>query len=71
MPSTWLSNGKVKFSMVIVNEKQYLVCTSIVGSISVKFVEDILTGKRVFPTLEENRSVDNIDDLVKLLISQL
>ena len=71
MPSPWLNNNKVNFSFVEVNENQYLVCTSIVGSFSVKYIEDIKTGKRALPTSEQKLSVENTDDLVNQLISQM
>lgn len=70
--STWLSNGKVTFSIVRPENKNLLVCTSNVGSHKVIFVENLETGKRVFPTESQYiNSGKEMDDIVLQLAEQL
>lgn len=54
MGEVWKHNGKVEFSIYNSGNKEYLVCHSIVGSVRIRFIEDLITGKRIFQI--ENRS---------------
>ncbi|TYS14291.1 hypothetical protein FZC78_19245 [Rossellomorea vietnamensis] len=70
--SNWLTNGKVSFAVVQVNSRDILVCTSNVGAHRVIFVEDALTGKRVFgPASQHHPSGEDIDKLVLELVKEL
>lgn len=80
MPTTRLHNNKVSFSIITKNDVEFLICTSITGSQRVRYVENLRTGKKAFPTIEQVRSVSddsvpfpttNLDKLVDLLIDQV
>lgn len=71
--SIWLNNGKVTFSIVKVQDKDILVCIKSTGVGEIKFIEDLKTGNRVFPTSgQQNLSTqDETDNFVRHLVEQL
>ncbi len=80
MPTTKLHNSRVNFSVIHSNEVEFLVCTSTVGNRRIKYVENLKTGKRAFPTTEQIRSVSDdtvliptidLDKLVEILIKEV
>jgi len=71
MSDVWLNNNRVSFSIVDVKGKEVLVCTTVVARCTLKFVEDIHTGKRAFPSESQLDSDMQINDLIQLLALQL
>lgn len=69
--STWLYNNKVTFAVVTKNEKSYLVCAANDTFSNIKYVEDLKTGEKVFPTQDQRQSLPHGDDLVRALIDQM
>lgn len=80
MPTTKLQNSKVNFAIIEKNDKEYLVCTSTIAGLRIRYVENLETGKRIFPTEEHYKLVidnnlpfptPNLDKLVDILINDL
>lgn len=71
--STWLNNSKVTFSIVNVQDKDILVCIKTTGIGEIKFIEDLKTGKRIFPEIgQQNLTTQyETDNFVRLLAEQL
>ena len=71
MGEVWKHNGKVEFSIYNSGNKEYLVCHSIVGSVRIRFIEDLITGKRIFPNREQKQQFSDAEDLIQHLIEEL
>lgn len=50
MPTGKLRNSEARFSIIAKNNSEFLVCSSVNQSLRIRYVENLKTGKRVFPT---------------------
>lgn len=71
MGDLWKHNRKVEFSIYSSQNKEYLVCHSNVGNVRIRFIEDVLTGKRIIPNREQKQQFNDSEDFIRYLIEQL
>jgi len=71
MSEAWKHNGKVEFSIYSSENKEYLICHSSVGNVRIRFIEDVLTGKRIIPNREQKQQFNDSEDLIRHLIEQV
>lgn len=64
----WAENNKVHFAIITFEDKQYLICHSNVANAIIRYVEDLQSGKRRFPTQEQKQSASSQEDLIETLI---
>lgn len=66
--STFLHNNKAEFAVVDHESTKVLICFNNVGSFKIKYIEDLKTGKRVFP--EESQYGKDPFELLQSLTEQ-
>ncbi|KEZ51343.1 hypothetical protein [Metabacillus indicus] len=76
MSYAWLHNSKIDISIVTINEKDYIVYLTKVGSIQPKLVEEIETGKRIRlnDVRDEITSINpnaEVDEMIIFMINKL
>lgn len=65
----WFLSDRTRFSVIDYNDKKYLICFSNTVRREIIFVEEVETGKRALPLLQEKNMLN--EKLIEILIARI